>query len=91
MQKPSPHFVYISVFSSFLVFSKLLFSAFFGSFWTAIFRRFRVLVYRNPHPDTLSFLNFFLSVGEGSPTVASGPLSSTFPGLAKSSSYATGL
>jgi len=49
-----------------LVFSKLLLFAFFGSFWT-VFRWFRVLVglYRNPHPDTLSFLKFFLNVGEG--------------------------
>jgi len=50
-----------------------------------------VVVYWNPQTDTLSFLNFFLNVGEGTPTVASGPLSATFPGLAKSSSYATGL
>jgi len=63
----------------------------FGSFWPVIFRWFWVLVYRNPHPDTLSFLNFFLNFGEGPPTVASGPLSVTFSGLAKSSSYATGL
>ena len=74
-----------------LISGKLFFSAFFGSFSTAIFQGFQVLVYRNPHPDTLSFLSFFLNVGEGSPTVASGPLSAAFPGLAKSSSYATGL
>jgi len=37
------------------------------------------------------FLNFFLNVGEGPPTVASGPLSATFPTLVKISSYATGL
>ena len=41
-------------------------------------------VYRNPHPDTLSFLNFFLKVGEGATTVASGTLSATFPTIAKS-------
>jgi len=67
------------------------FFAFLGSFWTAIFRWFRVWVYRNPHPYTLSFLKFFLNVGEGPPTVASGRFSATFPGLAKISSYATGL
>jgi len=44
------------------------------------------IAYRNPHPDTFSFLNFFFNVGEGSPTVASGPLSATFPTLAKTSS-----
>jgi len=33
-------------------------------FWT-VFRRFRVLVYRNPHPNTVSFPNFFLNAGEG--------------------------
>ena len=37
----------------------------FGRFWTAIFWWFRVLIYRNPHPDTLSFLNVFLYVREG--------------------------
>jgi len=63
----------------------------FGNFWTVIFWWFWVSVYRNPLPDTLSFLNFFLNVGEGPPTVASGPLSATFSGLAKCSSYATGL
>ena len=45
-------------------------------------------LYRNQHTDTLSFLKFFLNVGEKPPTVASGPLSATFPGLSKSSSYA---
>ena len=39
-------------------------------------------VYRNLHPDTLAFLNFFLNVGEGPLTVASGPLSATFPTVA---------
>jgi len=48
-----------------LISGKLFFSAFFGSFSTAIFQGFQVLVYRNPHPDTLSFLNFFLNVGKG--------------------------
>jgi len=58
-KKLSPHFVCISVFGTFLVFSKLLFFSFFGSFWTVIFRWFWVLVYKNPHPNTLSF-RFFL-------------------------------
>ena len=89
MQKLSPHSVYISAFSTFLVFSKLFF-AFFGSFWTAAFWRFRVLVYGNPHPDKHSFLNFFLNVGGGPPTIASGPLSATFPTLAQTCSSAIG-
>ena len=65
------------VFSCFLRFSFLLLFAFFGSFWTAVFRWFRVLVgiCRNPHPDTLSFLKCFLNVDEGPPTVTSGPFS----------------
>jgi len=29
-----------------------------------------ILLYRNPHPDTFSFLNFLLNVGEGPPTVS---------------------
>jgi len=48
-------------FCTLLVFSRLLFSE---SFSTVVFRWFRVLVYRNPHPNTLSFLNLFLNVGE---------------------------
>jgi len=36
------------------------------------------------------YFSFFLSVGKGAPTVASGPPSATFPSLAKTSSYATG-
>jgi len=64
-----------------LVFSGLLFFAFFGVFFNC-FRWFRVFVYRNPHSDTLSFLNFFLSVGEWPLTVSSGPLSATFPTIA---------
>ena len=71
-----------------MVFSKLLFFAFFGSVWTVVFGLFQVLVYRNPHPDRLLFLNFFLNVGE---EVSSGPLSATFLTLVKTSSYATGL
>jgi len=49
-------------------------------------------VYRNPHPDTLLFINFFLNVGEGAPTKTSGLLSAyvSHP-MAKTSSYATGL
>ena len=51
-------------------------------------------VYRNPHPNTLLFKNFFLHVGEGAPAVTSGPLSAivyvSHP-MAKTSSYATGL
>ena len=39
------------------------------------------IVYRNPHPDTLLFINFFLNVGKGVPAVTSGPLSATFPTL----------
>jgi len=67
MQKLSPHFGYTVFRHSvlLLVLSKLFF-AFFGSLWTVVFRWFRVLVYRNPHPDTLSFLKFFLNFGEGS-------------------------
>jgi len=64
-----------------------LFCAFFGSFLDCcipLISGFST-VYRNPHPDTLSFLNFFLNVGEGE------PLSATFSTLAKTSSYATGL
>jgi len=76
---------------SVLWFSISCFFAFVGSFWTVVFLWFRVLLYRNPQPDTLSFLNFFLNVDEGPPTVASGPLSATFPTLVKSSSYTTGL
>jgi len=91
MQKLSSHFCYISIVITFLVFSKLLFFALFGRFWTVVFRLCQVLVYRNPHPDTLLFLNFFLNVGEGPPTVATGPLSPTFPTLVETSSYATGL
>ena len=89
--KIDPHFSYISIVSTFAVFSKLLFIAFFESFWTVVFRLFQVLLYRNPHRDTLLFLNFFLNVGERSPSVASGPLSATFPTLAQISTYATGL
>jgi len=37
--------------------------------------------YRNPHLDTLFYINFFLNVGEGAPVVTSGPLSATFPTL----------
>ena len=74
----------------FLVFSKLFF-AFFVIFSTVVFRWFRVLIYRNPHPDTMSCLIFFLNICEGPPTVASGPLSATFLTLAKTYSYATGL
>ena len=48
----------------FLVFTQLFF-AFFGSFWTVVFRQFRVLVYINPHLDTLSFLNIFLMLARG--------------------------
>jgi len=69
----------------------LLFFEFFGSFWTVVFRLFQVLVCRNPHPDTLIFLNVFLNVGEGPHTVASEPLSAMFPTLVENSSYATGL
>ena len=36
--KTEPPFAYISIFSTFLVYSKLLFFAFFESFWTVIFR-----------------------------------------------------
>jgi len=81
-------------YSVFFWFSVNCFFAFFGCFWTVVLRWFRVLVslYRNPHPDTLSFPNFVLNVGEGpDPTVASGPLSATFLTLAKTSNYATGL
>ena len=42
----------------FFVFIKLLFCAFCGKFWRG-FWRFRILVYRNPNPDPLSFQNFF--------------------------------
>ena len=48
-------------------------------------------MYGNPHPDKLSFLNFYLNVGGGPPTIASGPLSATFPTLVKTSSNAFGL
>jgi len=41
--KTEPHPVYISVFGTFLVFSKLLFFALFGRFWTVVFRWFRVI------------------------------------------------
>ena len=68
--KTEPPFTYISIFSTFLVFSKLLFFAFFESFWTVIFRWFLVLVYRNQHPDALLFLNFFSECWRGHPTVA---------------------
>jgi len=61
--KTEPHFSYILIVSTFLVFSKLFF-AFFGSFWTVVFRLFQVLVCRHPHPDTVLFLNFFMNVGE---------------------------
>jgi len=44
--------------------------------------KFLVLVYRNPHPATFLFLNFFLNVGKGPLTVTGGPLSATFPTLA---------
>jgi len=63
--KTDPPFCLYFGIQYFLVFSKLLFFAFFGSFWTVVFRWFRALVYRNPHPDKLSFLNFFLNVGGG--------------------------
>jgi len=72
-------------------FSVSCFFAFFGSFEPFFSRWFRILAHRNPHPDTFSLLNFFLNVGVGPPTAASGPLSATFPTLAKTSSYATGL
>ena len=45
-------------------------------------------IYRNTHPDELSFLSFLLNVGGGPLTIASGPLSATFPTLAKNSSNA---
>jgi len=56
--KTGPHLAYISVFNILMVFSRLLFSAFFGVFSSDF-----VFYYIHPHPDSLSFLNFFLSVG----------------------------
>ena len=67
------------------LYSIKLFFAFFGSFGNVIFWWFRVLVYSNPQPNTFPFLNFFLNVG------GDGPLSATFPTLAKTFSWATGL
>jgi len=86
MQKASPHFPHFSVFSTFW-FSVNCFFAFFGIFWTVVSQWFRVLV--NSHLDTLSFLNFFLNVGVGLSTVASGLLSATFPTLTNTSSSPT--
>jgi len=66
----------------FLVFSKLLFYA----VRKCLDCSFPVIsgfstVYSNPHPDTLLFINLFLNVGEGTPTMTSGSLSATFPTL----------
>jgi len=70
---------------TFLVFSKLLLFAFFGSFWTVVFRWFRVLVglCRNQHPDTLSFLKFFWMLARGPQRLLVGPFQLRFPGWPK--------
>ena len=80
--KTEPYFADISVFTTFLVFRKLFFLRFLDCY-SPVISGFRT-VYRNPHPDTLSFLN----VGEAPSAVASETLSSTSPNLAKSSIYA---
>jgi len=58
-------------------------------FWSVLFSRELGFWYRNPHPGTLSFLIFFRVLAGGSPTLISGPLSTTFPTLAETSSYPT--
>jgi len=49
------------------------------------------LVYRNPHPVTLSFLNFILNVARGPLRWPVGLFQLPFSTLAETSSYATGL
>ena len=83
-KKLSPHFIYILVCSIlFLAFSNLLFSAFFGSFWTVVvFGWFRVLVvYRNPLPGTVLFINFFWMLARGPYDDQWAPFSYMFPTL----------
>jgi len=86
MQNVNHHFVYISAFSILSVLCKLLFFAFFVSFLDCCFP---VISGFDIYKSTLRYAFMskpFLNVGEGLPTVASGPLSATFPTLAKTSS-----
>ena len=59
--KPDSHFAYVSVFSILLVFTWLFFT-FFG----VLFGEFGFL-YIHPHPGLLSYLNYFLNVGQWAP------------------------
>jgi len=73
MQKLSPQFHCISVFSAFLLYSNLLFSCIFRKFLDYCFPISGFIgPIQKSTPDTLSILNYFLNVGEGPATVASG-------------------